>query len=314
MSYRDNLNQLLRPTLQPGAPVALDLFAGCGGLSLGFEAAGFDTIGYEYNQDAVDTYNDNLAGTAEAKFLTTDCRFPAADIVIGGPPCQPFSVGGLQKGKEDRRNSFPVFIEAIRQVRPAIFLFENVKGLLNADGGYFRAILKDLRALGYRVSPKILNAANYGVPQKRERLFVIGHNHNFRFPRKRVKVTTVGDAIGDLMCQFSENSNILTPSMDVYIAKYERASFCKTPRDLHSDKPARTLTCRNLSGYTGDMLRILLEDGRRRKMTVFEAASLQSFPDWFRFSGSETSQFVQIGNAVPPLMAYRIAEAIGKVI
>jgi DNA (cytosine-5)-methyltransferase 1 len=95
--------------------------------------------------------------------------------------------------------------------------------------------------------------------------------------------------------------------MNTYVAKYEKASNCITPRDLHLDRPARTVTCRNLAGATGDMHRVVLPDGRRRRLTVHEGARLQSFPDWFEFQGSETSSFNQVGNAVPPMLAYHIA-------
>jgi DNA (cytosine-5)-methyltransferase 1 len=95
--------------------------------------------------------------------------------------------------------------------------------------------------------------------------------------------------------------------MDRYVANYEKASKCVNPRDLYLDRPARTLTCRNLAGATGDMHRVRLNDGRRRRITVREAARLQSFPDWFEFSGTETHQYNQIGNAVAPNFAYHLA-------
>ncbi len=107
-------------------------------------------------------------------------------------------------------------------------------------------------------------------------------------------------------------SKFLTSAQDIYIAKYEKASECINPRDLYTDKPARTLTCRNLAAATGDMQRIKLQDGRRRRLLIREAARLQSFPDWFKFSGNETSQFYQIGNAVPPLLAYQLAQSVKK--
>ena len=100
------------------------------------------------------------------------------------------------------------------------------------------------------------------------------------------------------------------PEQDRYIAVYEEKSHCVNPRDLHPDKPARTITCRNLAGATSDMQRVKLADGRRRRIEVREAARLQSFPDWFEFCGTETRQFYQIGNAVPPLLAYKLALAL----
>jgi DNA (cytosine-5)-methyltransferase 1 len=105
-------------------------------------------------------------------------------------------------------------------------------------------------------------------------------------------------------------SKFLTPSMDAYVARYEAKSCCVTPRDLHLDRPARTLTCRNLAGATSDMHRIRLPDGRRRRLLVSEAKRLQSFPDWFTVLGTQDEQFNQIGNAVPPLFAHRIAESV----
>ena len=167
-----------------------------------------------------------------------------------------------------------------------------------------------LEALGYIVDAKILNAVHYGVPQNRERLIVIGHKGGYEFPKPLNYTVTVGEALGEMAWTTPPESRFLTESMDTYVAKYEKASYCKVPRDLHLDKPSRTLTCRNIAAPTGDMMRIRLPDGRRRRILIREAARLQSFPDWFTFTGSETSQYYQIGNAVPPLLAYAIADSV----
>lgn len=307
--YVHNINKTLKPKITQ-KEIVLDLFAGCGGLSLGFEAAGYKTIGYEMDKAACETYNKNLLGECFPIKLDLDFEYPKADIIIGGPPCQPFSVGGYQKGIEDSRDGFPIFIDAIKKLRPKVFMFENVRGLIYSNKWYFDLILNELKKLGYLIDYKLLNAVNHGVPQNRERLFVVGHRAKFLFPKVQLKKVTVGEAIGDTMFDIPENSKFLTASMDAYIAKYEKASDCINPRDLYSEKPARTLTCRNLAGATGDMQRVKLKDGRRRRIFHYEAARLQSFPDWFEFMGNETQQFNQIGNAVPPLLAFQLALSI----
>ena len=309
MEYINYINKTLQPRITQNE-IVLDLFAGCGGLSLGFEAAGYKTIGFEMNAAAAETYKKNLKGDCHAIKLDLDFEYPKAEIIIGGPPCQPFSVGGHQKGMEDARDGFPIFIDAVKKLQPKVFMFENVRGLLYSNKWYFELVINELNKLGYLIDYKLLNAVNYGVPQNRERLFVIGHRSEFKFPKIKQKKTTVGEAIGDLMFTTPPESKFFTESMDAYVAKYEKASSCVNPRDLYADRPARTLTCRNLAGATGDMQRVKLPDGRRRRVLVREAARLQSFPDWFEFTGNETSQFNQIGNAVPPLLAYQIAISV----
>jgi DNA (cytosine-5)-methyltransferase 1 len=309
MNYVDYINEVLKPQITE-REVVLDLFAGCGGLSLGFEAGGYKTIGYEMDKQAVSTYNKNLAGECLSVKLELDFVYPQAAIVIGGPPCQPFSVGGHQKGMDDARDGFPIFIDAVKKVKPKVFMFENVRGLLYTNKWYFELVIAELRKLGYIIDYKLLNAVNFGVPQNRERLFVFGHRAKFEFPKQAHQKVTVGEAIGDLMNTTPPESKFFTSSMDTYVAKYEKASSCINPRDLYADKPARTLTCRNLAGATGDMQRVRLNDGRRRRLLHQEAARLQSFPDWFEFIGNETQRFNQIGNAVPPLLAYQLALAL----
>lgn len=309
MSFVDTINKLLEPQITEEA-IVLDLFAGCGGLSLGFEAAGFRTIGYEMDPAASETYNKNLKGKCHTIKLTPDFIYPKADIIIGGPPCQPFSVIGKQQGIKDSRDGFPIFIEAIRQTEPKVFMFENVRNLMFSHKWYFELIKAELEDLGYIIEERCMNAVHYGVPQNRERVIIVGHKSTYEFPGPLKHKVTVQEAIGDIMYDIPEDSKFLTPSQDEYIARYEKASCCKRPRDLHPELPARTLTCRNLGGATSDMQRIKLADGRRRRLTYREAARLQSFPDWFEFCGNEIQRFSQIGNAVPPLLAYKIALSV----
>ncbi|MDA9096718.1 DNA cytosine methyltransferase [Methylophilaceae bacterium] len=292
--------------------LVLDLFAGCGGLSLGFESIGFKTIGYESKKDAVDTYNKNLNGNCHLELLTPDFNFPNADVIIGGPPCQPFSVGGKQMGLKDSRDGFPIFINAVRKVQPKIFMFENVRGMLYKNREYLDEILIELESLGYKLTYELLNAKHFGVPQNRERFIVWGHKDTLLLPKRHKQIYTAGDALSDIAFKVNADDIFLTPSQDKYVAKYEKASKCINPRDLNFKKPARTLTCRNLAGATGDMHRIKLPDGRRKRLSIREGARLQSFPDWFEFCGTKSTIYEQIGNAVAPLFARSLAFTIAN--
>ena len=314
MSYLSSLASELQigpPAAQ--APLVLDLFAGCGGLALGFEAAGFRTIGFEMDADACETYRRNLHGPCMKTVLTAGSYLGAsADVIVGGPPCQPFSVGGSQKGNQDSRNGFPAFLSAVERYRPRLAMFENVRGVLYRNRAYFEEVLDALTALHYVVDYRLLNAVDFGVPQRRERMFVVAHRGGWEWPVTGRELHTAGEALGAMAFEARADSKFLTESMDCYVAKYELASKCVTPRDLHLHKPSRTVTCRNLNGATGDMLRVRLADGRRRRLSVREGARLQSFPDWYKFSGSEGSQFNQVGNAVPPLLAKAVALEVMK--
>ena len=174
----------------------LDLFSGCGGLALGFEARGFKTLGIEKNYDAVQTYKKNLSDCIEAE-LTIKTKFPHADVIIGGPPCQPFSVGGKQLGLIDSRDGFPIFIEAVEKLKPKLWLFENVRGMQFRNKLYLIEIIEKLKRLGYKVFSKILNAKEYGVPQSRERLFVIG---------SKVKWTKDGKELNGIVEKITDKS------------------------------------------------------------------------------------------------------------
>lgn len=309
--YASRINRALAPSRRPRHTV-LDLFAGCGGLSLGFESAGFRSAGIEADARCCETYNGNLHGRCENRVIAPDSDLPDADVVVGGPPCQPFSVFGRQGGGGDSRNGFPSFVSAVRRIRPRMWMFENVRGMTYRNRGYLESVLSDLRGLGYRVECRLLNAVDYGVPQNRVRVIAVGHRGGYELPEGGSGAVTAGEAVGDTARLCGRDPKFLTPSMDRYVAAYEKKSQVATPRDLHLDRPARTVTCRNLAGATSDMHRVRLPDGRRRRLTVGEGARLQSFPDWFRFPGSESEAFRQIGNAVPPLLARALALSVAR--
>lgn len=281
-------------------------------MALGFEARGIDTVGFEMKSVAVETYNQNLHGKCEETFLEIGLPTDrAADIIIGGPPCQPFSQIGYQRGKRDPRDGFPIFLDAVNRMRPRVAIIENVRGLLYRNKDYFRLVAKELERFGYSVDARIMHAVEYGVPQKRERVVIVGSQVGWQWPEPVVThPVSVGIALGLGAWEDRGESRYLTPAMDRYIAAYEKKSACVNPRDLMPDKPSRTVTCRNLGGATSDMLRLLLKDGRRRMLTVREGARLQSFPDWYEFVGNEYERFEQIGNAVPPLLAHALAGSV----
>jgi DNA (cytosine-5)-methyltransferase 1 len=310
-SWIESVDALLRPR-RARLPLVLDLFAGCGGLALGFEAVGFRTLGYELSQSAANSYEANLRGECIVERLRVGSALSDAPLIIGGPPCQPFSNGGKRRASKDERDGFPAFLDAVSRIQPELAIIENVKGLTMGDRRpYFLKTIERLKNLDYEVDRLHLNAAEFGVPQKRRRVFIVAHRGGFEAPAADPQKTiSARAALSDLLVDDPPQARWLTPAQDAYIARYETASKCRRPRDLNLDEPARTLTCRNLAGATGDMQRIRQADGRRRRLEVREAARLQSFPDWFEFSGSVTSQFEQIGNAVPPLLARALARSV----
>ena len=309
-------NAKLRSTVDLQSPLVVDLFAGAGGLGLGLEAAGLRTYGFEADADACETYKANLSSSdcvrTRLTAQTSWSHLVGVDVVAGGPPCQPFSGRGRQEGAADTRNGFPAFLAAVETLRPQIFVAENVRGMLFRNKAYLEEVVRDAQAMGYVVEVSLLNAADYGVPQKRERLFVVGRRGGtWRWPAPTVSSpVTVGAALGEAMFSHDVNSRFLTAAQDAYVSRYEIASKCVRPRDLEVDRPARTVTCRNLASATSDMLRVRLPDGRRRMLSLREGARLQSFPDDFAFKGGEASVARQIGNAVPPLMARAVALSV----
>lgn len=309
--WLNEIDRVLQPQNRTDYSVC-DLYAGAGGFSLGFAATGFRCEGYDFNESAVQTYRANI-GNAHFHDLRKEHPKIEADVLIAGPPCQPWSRAGSQRGEVDERDGFPVISNIVEKVNPKAIVVENVADIaLKRHRKSLDEFKLALTVDGYSVTETVLNAADYSVPQNRRRAFIFAIRDSMPIgqPRPSGRLVTVREAIGDT-CEIGLPSDrFLTQKMDRYIARYEKASGCKVPRDLHLDRPARTLTVRNLAGATGDMLRLCLPCGRRRMLTIQEAARLQSFPDWFRFSGLPQSQYSQIGNAVPPLLSLAIAKRV----
>ena len=310
-SWLRDLDLLLRRPHINGL-TALDLFSGAGGLSLGFWAQGFNVIGVDHDTDSIATYNRNFEQAVCAD-LNDDVTLPVADVVIAGPPCQPWSRAGKRRGQSDKRDGFAAITRSVKELDPAVVVIENVPELARRHRReHLDAFETTLADLGYTVKEHVLNAADYGVPQKRRRIFITASRGGRAIGQPDVWNCTIAvrQAIPGTYRRDVSGSRAVSQRMSEYIARYEDASGCRKPRDLDPDLPARTLTVRNLVGATGDMMRLRLPDGRRRTLTVREAARLQSFPDWFRFAGSTQSQLTQIGNAVPPLLSLAVADTV----
>lgn len=320
----------------------IDLFSGAGGLSLGFEQAGFtQLLSVECEPAYCDTYRYNFPHhTVLQKDLTKlsnqeilsilDGR--VVDVVIGGPPCQGFSMAGNigRTFADDPRNHlFKEFVRVVEAVQPRFFVMENVARLFTHQQGKTRTqIIKHFQNIGYHVDCQVLNAVHFGVPQVRSRVVFIGRRDggNILFPvPTHTTAKTVAQSIGHFPpLQSGENSSIPNHEAMTHTAQMlEKMAFVKnggnrtdipetirpTSGDVrkyiryHSDKPAVCIT--------GDMRKVF-HYAQNRALTVRELACLQSFPDDFVFVGSKIAQQQQVGNAVPPLLAKAIAETILK--
>jgi DNA (cytosine-5)-methyltransferase 1 len=355
----------------------IDLFCGAGGLSEGFRQAGFHVLaGQDHDQQAGATF---ASMHSEAKFIGGDIqevtserlltelgvKSSQVDVILGGPPCQGYSVNNHQRGMRDPRASlFLEYLRIVEAIQPRWLVMENVTGITSiAGGGIVRAIFHGMEGLGYRVAKKVLRAEEFGVPQERRRVFFIATRTDapILFPEPThgpglLPYVTVWDAISDLPKLENGDKAVprayATPPQNSYQAllrgtsttvqnhsasrlsriNEERmthippgGSWRDIPFDLlpagmkrakRSDhtkrygRPRKTdLACTILTKcdvHWGAYIHPV----QNRALTVREAARLQSFPDFFTFLGSSTEQYVQVGNAVPPLLGKRVAETL----
>lgn len=320
----------------------IELFAGAGGLALGIEEAGFDTLGLiEFDKAASDTLrfnrsnwrviNDDIANISCLDLQEYfGIKEGELDLLSGGAPCQSFSYAGKRLGLEDARGTlFYHYAKFLEQLQPKMFLFENVKGLLTHDKGRtYKTITDIFENTGYTIHKKVLNAWDYGVAQKRERLITVGIRNdlvnkiNFDFPVPHDYKPVLRDILLD--CPQSEG----TP-----YSEYKRKIFEMVPpggywRDIPEPVAKEYMkSCWDMEGgRTGILRRLSLDEPslavltspsqkqtdrchplEARPFTIRENARCQSFPDDWKFCGSIGQQYKQVGNAVPVKLAYSIA-------
>jgi len=305
----------------------ISLFCGSGGFDLGFIKAGHEIIwANDIDKDAIATYRKNIGNHVLCEDIKKVCatEAPNADVIIGGFPCEGFSIANIRRQTEDKRNK--LYLELLRFImekKPKIFVAENVPGIKSiANGKVFEVILNDFSKIDYNVKYDILNAANYGTPQIRKRIIFLGIRKNLNikidFPPKPThsenpdatlytqnlkKWKIVNEAIGDLP-EASENCGFFNHIGSKYKVKINNYVGNRATK---GHKPSPTIMGRG--GGTGGPI-IIPHPKLHRRLTPRECARLQDFPDCFVFEGSISSQYRQIGNAVPVNLAYHIGKCL----
>jgi DNA (cytosine-5)-methyltransferase 1 len=322
-------------------PRVVSLFTGCGGLDLGFEAAGFRTITMvDISSFACKTLRQNFPRsevvgppyhTGDVRRLDTSLIVTQPDVVLGGPPCQSFSVAAAQRflkgdrkfkrvGFDDPERGTLIhdFVRVTLDLAPRVFLLENVPGLVALDSGRTLGCAVDqFRAAGYQITgPLVLQAAAFGVPQLRQRLFLLGCLDRKLIPptpeyAAKHSLKTVAEALHRIspLAANHEPRRHKTGSIERYrrLAVGQREHLGRVDR-LDPMKPSKTVIAGGSNGGGRSHLHPFLA----RTLTVRESARLQTFPDDFIFYGTMGRQFTQVGNAVPPLLAEVLARAIGE--
>ncbi len=322
----------------------IDLFCGAGGFSLGFKAAGFNCLGAFDNWDpAIKTHKKNFKDTKiytksindysnlEIKEIFNNNN---VDVIIGGPPCQGFSSIGKQNINDQRNDLIFEFGRIIKLIKPSFFIMENVSGLIHDKNVfYFNRLKNFFISNGYKINYRLLNAAEYGVPQLRKRVFLIGHKSPFEynFPKPiflKENYRTVGETIMDLVnkkkiqnhvpmkhndivrkrISFINEGGGITKNIPKKFLQGSRSDYRKNKlknfshvyKRLHRKLPSGTM----VPGHNAFPLHPTLD----RALTVREAARLQTFPDKIIFEGTRQEQCILVGNAVP----VQLAKVIGK--
>ncbi len=308
----------------------ISLFSGSGGLDLGFLATGkFEIIfANDFNHSACATYAHNIGNHIVCEDISKLSNLPTADIIIGGPPCQGFSTANPSRSFEDPRNHlFQEYSRIIKEVKPQLFLMENVSGMVTLEKGkVFELIKKELASCGYTLYDSILNAKDYGVPQSRRRMIIIGVRNDieekFDFPKPTHNdgnQITVGAAIIEKTIPKSNPNHIISniSSLNLERIKHipEGGSMKDCPKNLqnnsdlkramrrlHRNKESFTIVHNNCDHY--------YHPSENRRITIREMARLQGYPDEFIFLGSKSEQSRQVGNSVPIGLGKALAKEI----
>lgn len=295
---------------------AISLFSGAGGLDMGFENAGFKTIwANDFEADACKTHenwsNAKVVCGDIAKVDASD--IPDADIMLGGFPCQGFSLSGPRKIDDSRNVLYKHYVRIVKAKKPLMFVGENVKGLLTmGNGSIIDAIIADFEECGYDVYYKLLNARDYGVPEDRERVIIVGFHKDlgiksFDFPAPRPYKVTMREAL----------KNIPEPTPDEvcnapYSSRYMSRNRKRGWDDVSYTIPAMAKQVTLWPG-SPDMVKVETDhwefgkEGVTRRFSWREAAAIQTFPSELEFYGDLTSKYKQIGNAVPVKLAEIVA-------
>lgn len=309
------------------------LFCGCGGMDLGL-IGGFSYLDKYYKNNPFDIvyaidndpyctqiYNTNFLHKCEVEDVRNIniSDIPDFDLLIGGFPCQSFSISAQNPPrlgyKDDRGMLFFEMVKILKERQPRFFIAENVKGLLSANKGKaFPMIINEFRSVGYEVTYKLLNASNYGVPQKRERVIIVGFRDDndykhFRFP-KNIKETE-RKILKDVIMQEADNDDNLYFSERAVAGMLAVRDKMNKGRVMNLSEPCNTISAHLAKVSLNSTDPVYMVDGRYRRFSTREAARIQSFPDSFQLdSVSQSRQYRAIGNAVPPVMMWHIAKSL----
>jgi len=295
----------------------IDLFAGVGGIRLGFQqifkSKAFFVFSSEIDKFAQTTYRANFGEIPHGDITLIEPKeIPSFDILLGGFPCQPFSNAGLKKGFDDTRGTlFFDIANIVEHHKPKVVFLENVKGFRNHDkGNTFKVVKKTLEDLGYKVFSEVLNAKHFGLPQNRERIYIIGfldNDINFEFPKPLNKVIKLGDILEDKVDDKYTISDKLWAGHQRRKLEHKKKGNGFGYSIFNKESPyTSTISAR----YYKDGSEILIEqkDKNPRKLSPKEAGSLQGFPKDFKIVVSDTQAYKQFGNSV----AVPVIEALAK--